>query len=506
MQLLESIAAGIEDAADGFIEVKLRNSTVDAQVFSDPEGLVARAGVQHILGASGELECYVAVEVDVWVYDLTGSLLRGPMSVIEDAGAVVSSGPSFTGVDPISGATGTNKEITQEAINALWFASANKPDFKVQRDLVAPTSGFWLLKDLGITVGTAFRNPMSTEYGAKANGTTDDTTPLQNAINDLEAAGGGVLLLPSGTYRTTAALVIDSPGVYVWGFGTVIIQTTSLTANGFTITAKVSMKDLTVRVAEAAGANSTGTGIEISGAPDSLLENVSVASSPTTNYAFLVGLSPLAGSHRLRTMGGKFEGTSTAVFAQTCDDLSFYRSECSPSARGNVTLDDCTDVALTAVLISGNVALDDATGFTSVHVVGSRLDGDLTLDANTRIRESGNKQMGGTVTNNSTRTDNMWTSLVSRVRTAASAATLLLTAFTDDDFYDITGAVNITNATLTGYRAGQRLTLRFNGTLTLSNAGVFELAGNYNATDKDTIRLVYDGTSLVEECRSGDIT
>lgn len=53
-----------------------------------------------------------------------------------------------------------------------------------------------------------------TVYGAKGDGTTDDTAAIQSA---LDAAGtGGVVYLPAGTYRTSAPLVIP-PGVTLRG-------------------------------------------------------------------------------------------------------------------------------------------------------------------------------------------------------------------------------------------------------------------------------------------------
>jgi hypothetical protein len=41
------------------------------------------------------------------------------------------------------------------------------------------------------------------DYGAKGDGTTDDTAAIQRAINDANAAGGGTVFFPSGTYITT---------------------------------------------------------------------------------------------------------------------------------------------------------------------------------------------------------------------------------------------------------------------------------------------------------------
>lgn len=48
-------------------------------------------------------------------------------------------------------------------------------------------------------------------YGAKGDGIADDTTPIQNAINAARPKGD-VVYFPSGTYKTTRTLTIDSSG------------------------------------------------------------------------------------------------------------------------------------------------------------------------------------------------------------------------------------------------------------------------------------------------------
>jgi hypothetical protein len=65
-------------------------------------------------------------------------------------------------------------------------------------------------------------------YGAKGDGVTDDTAAIQAAIDALPATGG-IVVVPAGTYNTSAPLVLPAPSVALIGEGvktTVIRKTT----------------------------------------------------------------------------------------------------------------------------------------------------------------------------------------------------------------------------------------------------------------------------------------
>jgi hypothetical protein len=49
-----------------------------------------------------------------------------------------------------------------------------------------------------------------TGYGAKADGTTDDTAAIQSALTDCGAAGGGTVWVPDGRYRVTNTLEVPA--------------------------------------------------------------------------------------------------------------------------------------------------------------------------------------------------------------------------------------------------------------------------------------------------------
>jgi hypothetical protein len=56
-----------------------------------------------------------------------------------------------------------------------------------------------------------------TNYGATGDGTTDDSTSIQSAIDAAEAAGGGVVYFPEGTYQIGTTLVVDNDDVTLRG-------------------------------------------------------------------------------------------------------------------------------------------------------------------------------------------------------------------------------------------------------------------------------------------------
>jgi hypothetical protein len=56
-------------------------------------------------------------------------------------------------------------------------------------------------------------------FGARGDGVHDDTTAIQSAITLASTTGGGVVVLPVGTYKVTTTLVISQSNVRLAGFG-----------------------------------------------------------------------------------------------------------------------------------------------------------------------------------------------------------------------------------------------------------------------------------------------
>jgi hypothetical protein len=71
------------------------------------------------------------------------------------------------------------------------------------------------------TVSAAMGRFSVTAYGATGNGSTDDTTAIQAALNAAVAASGGAVYFPAGTYKITSALTVPNTynGLRICGAG-----------------------------------------------------------------------------------------------------------------------------------------------------------------------------------------------------------------------------------------------------------------------------------------------
>lgn len=112
-------------------------------------------------------------------------------------------------------------------------------------------------------------------FGAKGDGSTNDTSAIQSAIT---AAGvlGGTVYIPPGTYITNAALTIPT-GVDIRGGGMVntVVRSTSATADIFasTSTTFISVRDLQV---EKRITTSAGSAFNFTSVNNFILENIRV--------------------------------------------------------------------------------------------------------------------------------------------------------------------------------------------------------------------------------------
>lgn len=104
-------------------------------------------------------------------------------------------------------------------------------------------------------------------YGAKGDGTTDDTAAIQAAISAV-GTSGGVVFFPPGTYRITSALTVTTNGVTLEGAGVAsTIQSGSATqdviliGNGSATVAHCAVRSLHLN--NSSGQKTAGTGIKL---------------------------------------------------------------------------------------------------------------------------------------------------------------------------------------------------------------------------------------------------
>lgn len=153
-------------------------------------------------------------------------------------------------------------------------------------------------------------NVKSAKYGAKGDGTTDDTTAIANALSDAFVSGvsGGIVYLPRGTYIVNSTLIVQSK-VKLVGAGrsaTVIKAGGSFTFDG--------VNDAVIQ--QGSGENCHGCWVE-----DLQIDCNGVASSIGVYSALL---NEPAGIQRVTVYNAKLYG----VFYETTSSANFSIRDC----------------------------------------------------------------------------------------------------------------------------------------------------------------------------------
>jgi hypothetical protein len=253
--------------------------------------------------------------------------------------------------------------LTTTTFGRALLALANPAD---ATKFLNGTGAFTVPAGGGSGVSTGVFNVKDPTYGAVGDGSTNDTTALQNAINAAWAAPGGTVYLPFGVYKITAALTVPSgsgelhirgsgrsrsftggvDGDPAAGQGSVIRQT-STTADALFFTPGASGRQLiTIEQLAIEGnpAGTTGHGIHFQAAstaailPD--LRDVTVQS---------------AKQHGIFYDGAVFESDWFNVRVNSCGGSGFKADTYSSGLPGEVRLFGC-------VFNLNNVGIDIAGG------------------------------------------------------------------------------------------------------------------------------------------------
>jgi len=125
----------------------------------------------------------------------------------------------------------------------------------------------------------------------------------------------------------------------------------------------------------------------------------------------------------------------------------------------------------------------------------------LTIDANSTYIDLYNQS--GAITDNSGKAIHYYGGTVYKPYIdVASAAELNLPD--EGEIFNITGNTGITSIAAADSLSGRKILLKFNDTLTVTDGNNLKLAGNFSATDGDTILLFCNGTNWHELSRSAN--
>lgn len=116
---------------------------------------------------------------------------------------------------PESAVTGLSAALAAAAVDSTVVHLAGTETVSGAKTFTAAASFRGGLSAPGVT---DWFNVKAYPYSAAGNGTTDDTTAINNAIT-AAAVNGGVVYLPTGTYLVSASLVITGDNVYLVGDG-----------------------------------------------------------------------------------------------------------------------------------------------------------------------------------------------------------------------------------------------------------------------------------------------
>jgi len=267
MHLISTLAAGVSGAESGHAIIRKRNTATAATYYSSFEGTVhSTSGANLVLDSSGRAVAYVNELVDVLVYDSSGTLV---VSFTEGIGAgnIEIRSASFTGTDYDSAASAAGNPTTLQTVANLWKTNAgnsagNSIDFKVTAGGLTKTLAQWM----GLISGSLIYNVKDPTYGATGDGTTDDATSIQAAIDAASAAGGGIVFLPPGTYSVETTIDLKGTVSLVGAGMASTVLTMNHASNGLiTTNANTYQHDIIGMRLTASTAN-TGTIIEAQGA------------------------------------------------------------------------------------------------------------------------------------------------------------------------------------------------------------------------------------------------
>jgi hypothetical protein len=207
MHLLAPLAAGMAGAESGTVDVYARGTSTPITLYTDFEGTVTTAN-PATLDANGRAKLYVAEYARCLVKTPGGATVIDFVDG-KDANAVELRSASIIGNAYSGGAAAAGNPISVEAAFNKLITSFGSTDFNVLLASVSVT--------LQSALGALWRARVFDvkQYGALGDGATNDLAAINAAASAANAAGGGIVFFPPGTYQISAGLTMFSTIEYV---------------------------------------------------------------------------------------------------------------------------------------------------------------------------------------------------------------------------------------------------------------------------------------------------
>jgi len=458
--------------------------------------------------AAGQATVFVKGIVKLVIQDSDGNTVHTiDRATAEHAGKVEIESSSFTGVNS-AGQTAAGGKVALSTVADRAVTSFGGTDW----NLLLHANG----TQQPLKTVIAERGLSVTHFGAVGNGSATDTAAFKACIAALKSAGGGVMIVPDGTFLIDDELVVDFNGLYVvgYGFNVSIIKSSVTNKNIFTVSTGVNFHASDLYLT--ASAASSNYAIQTAGDHqyferlkiDKFAEGIRFHS--TAFWSVVLGCQIQApdasgicihykdsGTKFHRVYGSYLEGTSAAGIGVQIAD-----------ATGDISIDGTWfgDELATGLKVTSGFA-GKGVKLTNSQLEGTTTAVDIAATSAIEFRESGN------VFGSATITDVSYGSVYGSYNggrqgtnvTAAAAITL-----TGGRFFVVSGNTNIDHIRTTGWNAGDKVTLKFTGTPTVNdNTGgaaagfaAIQLTGAFTASADDTLTLMYDGTDWKEDGRN----
>lgn len=338
MRLLKPLATGVNGAASGTATIYKRGTSTPATLYTAIDGSGSTTPTSTVsLDANGRAIWYVNEAVDIIAYNSSNSPVA-TFTDLDGASAVEVMSQSFTGTDYNTGQTGASKPALLSVLMDLWLTNAGAKDWKVLISGVETT-----LQNAFSTVGGIVTNVKAPAYGAKGDGTSDDTAAISVAFS--QTAAGGIVFFPAGTYRITSAIAVG-PAVSILGVGpgASIITIDHATNDALQIASSSTVPSSIRGIAIQAKQANSGTLLKINSGSVVNLYDCAIGNSNTNGYCVQVDNN----GTKLTAVGNVFAPGGVAAYG-------VYNNSSAPNVRlfGNRFVSPATHNGYLAYLNGG---------------------------------------------------------------------------------------------------------------------------------------------------------